>query len=145
VPWSQVAQILAANPGSEIKRIGVDAIVGEELSQFWPEGLPLDVIRRNVRIYVEAGSTTRQARLEMVTTLTNLYSLLLPLYQAVGRMDLAAQFVKLIVSKTGAEDAIDLVPNPQEVLAAQQAQAAAQAAELAAGPGAAKPAGGPPA
>jgi hypothetical protein len=146
VPWSQVAQILKTNPGSEIKRLGVDAIVGEAAAMFWPEGLPLDVIRRNIRVYVEVGSTTRQARFEKVTLLTDLYqNLLLPLYQAVGRMDLAAQFVKIIVAKAGADDATELVPKPEELLAAQQAQAAAQAAALAAGPPAAKPAGGPPA
>jgi hypothetical protein len=151
VPWSMVAQILTANPGSEITRLGVDAIVGEELAQFWPEGQPLDVIRRNVRVYVEAGSTTRQARMEKVQILTELYTnLLLPLYQIVGRMDLAAQFVKIIVAKAGGDDATALVPDPQELLAAQQAQAAAQAAALAAGGkggqgGSAPPAGGPPA
>ena len=141
VPWSAVAQILINNPGSEIKKLGVDAIVGEEIAQFWPEGVPLDVIRRNVRVYVEAGSTTRQARFQQVQQLTSLYiQVLVPLYQAVGRMDLAAQFVKLIVSKMGDEDAANLLPDAQQILQAQQLQQQAALAAAAGGaPGAVPP------
>ena len=114
VPWEEVAAILAANPGSEIKKIGVDAIVGAALAEFWPSGMPLAVIRRNVRIYVDAGSTTQQARTEQAAAMSQAYlTLFLPLYQATGRMDLACSFVKLIAAKMGLDEAAALVPDVQ--------------------------------
>jgi len=73
--------------------------------------MPLEVIRRNVRIYVDAGSTTQQARTEQAAAMSQAYlTLFLPLYQATGRMDLAASFVKLIAAKMGLDEAAALVP-----------------------------------
>lgn len=134
LPWAQVQQILTEQPEAQLVSLGVEAMVGPELAQWWVDGEPLDVVRCSTTVTVERGSTQRRTRERKVMLALQMYEkVLAPIYEQTGRVDLLVKFATLLFELQDlGTDFGSALPKPEEVLAQmqqaqeQQAQAAEQ-------------------
>lgn len=132
--WVQVQQILTEQPDAQLVSLGVEAMVGPELAQWWVDGEPLEVVRCSTTVTVERGSTQRRTRERKVMLALQMYEkVLAPIYQQTGRTDLLVKFATLLFELQDlGTDFGSALPKPEEVLAQlqqaqeQQAQAAEQ-------------------
>ena len=129
LPWVVASQILTEQPDAQLVSLGVEAMVGRELAQWWVDGEPLKVVRRSTQVTIERGSTQRRTRERKVLLALEMFrTVLAPVYERTGRTDLLVKFAELIFDLQGLKtDFGAALPKPEEVL--QQIQAAQQAKE----------------
>ena len=90
MPWAQAEQVLIA--GGDLVQLGVDAMVGPELAQYWQEHLPLDVLRLRLNVEIEHGSTQRAQRQEKIGTFIATYRMMIqPVLAALGPLGMEKQ------------------------------------------------------
>jgi hypothetical protein len=134
LPWLDALQ--AIKEGGELIKLGIDAIVGPDLAQYWltTNEVPLVAIRLSTEIAVEPGSTRtitdqqRAAEMKQFATDT-----LLPLvYEPTGRIDLAVKYARKLGRLMGIDKMEEYLPTDDEVkemMESQQQQAENEAAE----------------
>lgn len=108
--WDQ-AQV-AIMQGGTLITMGVDAMIGSELAAFWEDGLPLDIIRRNIRVSVEKGSTQRRARMEKVSMFLQTYmGMVDPILMQLGMTRERLEAAKKVMEMQGLGDLKSIVPD----------------------------------
>jgi len=134
LPWAE-AQERLKDPGAELIYMGVDAMVGEEKAQFWVDDMPLDLVRRSVKVTIERSSTTRRENLEQVDVFCEKVwaQLLGPLVQQilmadpVQAMQITAAAIEKVVRMLDLDQYEDLIPDPEQLGQMLQQQQAMQA------------------
>lgn len=132
LPWPEAQQAILA--GGHLLKLGIDAIVGEELSEFWKtsEELPMVAIRLSTKVHITPGSTRNLTQAQQAAELTQFYNETLypTIYEPMGRYDLAAEFIKHIAMfMQGLDKMDDFLPTGEDVKAYQQQQQEAAQAE----------------
>ena len=132
LPWAVASQILTEQPDAQLVSLGVEAMVGPELAQFWTDGEPLSVVRRSTQVTIERGSTQRRTREKKVLLALEMFkTVLAPIYEKTGRVDLLVKFATLLFDMQGLKtDFGAALPDPQEIMAQMQMQQQAQAAQV---------------
>lgn len=117
-------------------KLGIDAIVGDELSQSWKtsDELPMVAIRLSTKVHITPGSTRNLTQAQQAAELTQFYSEVLypTIYEPMGLFDKAAEFIKHIATfMQGMDRMDDFLPTTDEVkqFLQQQQQAAEQEAQ----------------
>jgi len=125
-PWDETLRLLAQ--GGTLIELGVDAIVGPELAQYWSYKQPAEQWRLNVKVTVEPGSTRSITNDQQAATLKQLYNeCFSPFYEAIMRPDLAREFLEMIGKKASVPNIDNLLPTLDELKAfIQQQQIIAQ-------------------
>ncbi len=132
--WPQ-AQVAIAKGDAKLVKLGVDAIVGEELAQYWrtTDETPLIVFKLSTRLRVVPGSTRNVTKEQKAATLKQyLMDVFLPMYQAMGRWDLYALFAERIGHMAGIENIEDLMPKQEEAKEFSEKEQAFEQAQKAA-------------
>jgi hypothetical protein len=117
LPWEQAQQ--AIRNGGKIVKLGVDAIVGAELAEFWRtlEDTSLAEIRLSTRVSVIPGSTRSITSEQQSEELSQMFlNILWPtIYQPMARIDLAKRFIQYIGRLKGIDDMDDFLPQDSEI------------------------------
>lgn len=131
LPWVEASAILTQDPSAQLVSLGVEAMVGPELAQWWIDGEPLKVVRRSTQVTIERGSTQRRAREKKVLLALEMFkTVLAPIYEKTGRVDLLVKFAELIFALQELKtDFGAALPDPQEILQQMQMQQQVQAAQ----------------
>lgn len=116
LPWPQAEELVRA--GGTLVTLGVDAMVGPELAEFWEDEVPLDVIRRSTRVSVERGSTQRRTRLLQEKAFRETYvQLIQPLLVLMGDIPKQIEAAKKSLELQGLQEfervLPELPPTPQ--------------------------------
>ena len=127
----------ALRQGGTLIKLGVDAIVGEELAEFWvtTDDVPIEDIRLATQIMIVPGSTRTITQEQKAADLTEFYSNVLwpTVYEPMGRFDLAKKYLEHVGQLKGVDRMEDYLPKDDEIdqfLEEQkQAQQAQQQAE----------------
>lgn len=114
-PWEQV-QVLMSRPNVTLIMLGADAIVGPELAPYWrtAEEYSPQLFKLSTTIQVVPGSTrsiTKEHRAAMLKEYYN--EIFFPLYQLMGRWDLARNFLGHISTLIDLGDGKDFIPDLQ--------------------------------
>lgn len=126
LPWEQAK--LAIKEGGKLIQLGVDAIVGVELAEYWREGQPQMEFKLSTNIRVKKGSTRDTTQENKAAMMKQYYvEVLMPLYQATNRMDLAAEYVKMMGQMAGIDHIDELIPTQRDAQMAMQKQQEAEA------------------
>lgn len=132
LPWEQ-AQRLLIQPNAKLIKLGVDAIVGAELAPYWrtTEEYPIRLFKLTTQVAVLPGSTRSITKEHKAAILKQyLLEVFAPMYQAMNRWDLYAQFALRIGQLADIKKIDDLVPDSasiQQFMAEQQELARMQA------------------
>ena len=124
LPWQQVQQMLM-NKTSKLVQLGVDAVVGPDLAQYWrpADEFPVQVFKISTNVKVVPGSTRSVTKEQEAAILKQFYlEVFSPLYIAMGRYDLAIRFTKLMGPKAGIDNIDDYLPTEEEAKQFQQQQ-----------------------
>jgi hypothetical protein len=128
LPWPQAQE--AVRNGATLLKLGVDAIVGEELAQYWVtlDDVPLEEIRLSTRVSVIPGSTRSITQEQQAADMQDMYvNVLFPtIYQPMNRIDLASSFVAQIGKLKGVDNMEDYLPQLSEIQQFAQQQMEAQ-------------------
>jgi len=131
LPWEQAKE--AIKNGGTLVKLGVDAIVGEELAKHWvtTEDVPIEDIRLATKIMIVPGSTRTITQEQRAADLENYYNTLLfpTIYEPMGRFDLAAKFAEHIGELKGVDSIEDYLPQSDEIKQFLEQQQQAQQAE----------------
>ena len=133
VPWEQAQQLLL-EPGTKLIKLGVDAIVGEELAQAWrtTDEVPVRVFKLATKVRVLPGSTRSITQEQQASMLKQYYlEVFFPLYQFTGAWDKAMLFIQRIGQLAGIDKIEDMLPTPEQLQKAQQLQEQQQQQESA--------------
>lgn len=76
LPWEEAKVAIAG--GGTLLKLGVDAIVGPQLAQFWPYGTSPKQWKLNIKVIVEPGTTRAVTRQQQAAVMKQLY---LEMYQ----------------------------------------------------------------
>lgn len=142
LPWPKAQAAIIA--GGHLLQLGIDAIVGDELSASWKtsDELPMVAIRLSTKVHITPGSTRNLTQAQQAAELTQFYSEVLSptIYEPMGLFDKAAEFIKHIATfMQGLDRMDDYLPTTDEVkqflqrqqqAAEQEAQAEREKAEL---------------
>ena len=128
VPWEQ-ALVALRSPDVSLIKLGIDAIVGAELAEFWMTTAeePIEAIKLSTKISIVPGSTRRITEEERAAVLKQYYQeVFFPLYQAMNRWDLAVNYLNQITALIGLENTENFVPtlsDAQQFMQMQQQMA----------------------
>lgn len=107
--------------GGKLIQLGVDAIVGSELAQYWREGQPQMVFKLSTNVRVKKGSTRDTTQENKAAMMKQFYvEVLAPFYQATNRMDLAAEYIKTMGQMASIDHIDELVPTQEDAQRAMQ-------------------------
>ncbi len=144
LPWvgdemTPGARDLLKQPGAELVYLGVDAMVGDEKAQAWEDELPLEIVRRSVKVSVEQGSTNARQAAEKIGQFAEIWQNFLgPVIQQLEQaglfgktLELKAQAARKAMELMRLDEFEELVPDDQQIqeLAAQAMAQQQQAAE----------------
>jgi hypothetical protein len=119
MPWDQAVQ--AISEGATLIKLGVDALVGPELAKYWSFGKPTPYWRLSTRVRVEPGTTRAITREQQAAVLKQLYvEVFQPFYEAIGRLDLARDYIEMLGSSAGVPAIETKLPQPEEMKAEVQ-------------------------
>jgi len=119
LPWLQAKE--AISNGGKLIQLGVDAIVGQELAQFWREGQPQMEFKLSTTVRVKKGSTKDTTQENRAAVMKQFYlEVLLPFYQATNRFDLAANYIKQMGEMAGIDHIDETVPTAQDAQVVMQ-------------------------
>lgn len=124
LPWQQAQEYLM-QPDVKLVQLGVDAIVGPDLAQYWrpADEFPVQVFKISTNVKVMPGSTRAVTKEQEAAILKQFYlEVFSPLYEAMGRFDLAIRFLTLMGPKAGVENIDDYLPTEDEAKQFQQQQ-----------------------
>jgi len=117
LPWEDAKKALLA--GGRLLELGIDAIVGPELAQYWvtTDDTPIEDIRLSTEILVMPGSTRTITRQQHAAELEAYYSNILwpTLYEPMKRLDLAKRFNEYIGKLKGIDRMEDFLPQDDEI------------------------------
>jgi len=135
LPWAQ-AEVELRRPGARLLRLGIDAMVSPDLVQFWEPDMPLALLRRNVKVAVEHGSTQRQARLDKAKSFRELFGeVISPLIQQIAvvnpqaAVDLQVRIVERLLSVSDMTGFADIVAALKQATASAPMSVAPMAAQ----------------
>lgn len=117
-PWEQ-AKLMLKELDVTLVMLGIDAVVGPELAQYWrtAEDYSPQLFKLSTRIRVLPGSTRTITKERRAAILKEYYNeLYLPLYQVMGRWDLARNFLAHISSLIGLGEGQDFVPDRDSMM-----------------------------
>jgi len=129
-PWNEATQLMVK--GAKLLKLGVDAIVGQDLAQYWQtiEEMPPEYFRLSTHLAIIPGSTRTITKQEEAAVMKQLLlEVLRPLYEALGRVDLDVKFSEYIARLSGVDNVSDFMPGDTEVQQTMQQQQEAQQAE----------------
>lgn len=119
LPWPQVREAIAN--GGKLIQLGVDAIVGPELAQFWREGMPQMEFKLSTSVRVKKGSTRDMTQENKAAVMKQFYlEVLLPFYTATNRFDLAANYIKQMGQMAGIDHIDETVPSVDDARVVMQ-------------------------
>ena len=132
LPWPQAQA--AMKRGGHLLQLGIDAIVGEELAQFWltTDDMTMEAIRLSTRISIEPGSTRNLTQEQQAASMIELYTNVLypTIYEPMGRFDLASKFLEHAAEMMpGLDNIEDFLPTGDDVKQFQEQQQQAAQAE----------------
>lgn len=115
LPWLEATQ--AMQNGGKLIKLGVDVIIGQELALSWrtADEVPSRVFKLSTTVRVVPGSTRQVTQEQRAAMLKQYYQdIYSPLYETLGRRDLAVKFLEKIGNLIGLGDAKTYLPNPDE-------------------------------
>ncbi len=117
-PWEQV-QVMMSRPNVTLIMLGADAIVGPELAPYWrtAEEYSPQLFKLSTAIQVIPGSTrsiTKEHRAAMLKEYYN--EIFFPLYQLMGRFDLARNYLAHISTLIDLGEGKDFIPDLQSMI-----------------------------
>lgn len=113
LPWAQVKDAIAN--GGKLIQLGVDAIVGPELAQFWREGMPQMEFKLSTSVRVKKGSTRDMTQENKAAVMKQFYlEVLLPYYTATNRFDLAGNYIKQMGQMAGIDHIEENLPTMED-------------------------------
>ena len=137
-PWNEAVQMI--QQGAKLIMLGIDAIVGPELAQYWrtTSEFPPVVFKLSTQVRVLPGSTRSITKEHKAAVLKQYYlEAFFPLYVELGRLDLAVAFLKQIGNLAGFDKVENLLPSledtqkfQQELEARKQQEEQAQAEQM---------------
>lgn len=114
VPWSEAIQLISN--GGKLIKLGVDAVVGEELARFWPYKSPPQYWKLSTKVVVEPGTTRSITKEQQTAIMKQVYlEVFAPFYQAIGRLDLMKEFIEMIGRLAGVPDIEEKLPSIEEL------------------------------
>ncbi|MFA5163826.1 MAG: hypothetical protein WC441_04915 [Patescibacteria group bacterium] len=114
LPWPEAMQ--AISEGGTLLKLGVDAIVGQELAQFWSFEVPPQQWRLSTKVAVEPGTTRSITKEQQTAVMKQLYvEVFQPFYEATGRLDLCREFLEMIGRLSGLPGVDLLLPKGEEL------------------------------
>jgi hypothetical protein len=116
MPWPQ-AMVSITQGTAKLIKLGADAVIGEELAQFWrtTDETPPIVFKLSTKVRVVPGSTRNVTKEQRAATMKQyLLEVFAPMYGAMQRWDLYAQFAERIGHMAGIENVSDLIPKQSE-------------------------------
>jgi hypothetical protein len=155
LPWQEARAALAQ--GGTLIKLGVDAIVGPQLAEFWPYRESPKQWKLNIKVIVEPGTTRAITRQQQSAVMKQLYvELFQPFYQMIMQynpvmgMNFMRDFLEFIGRLAQVPDIEQKLPDPsmimqmvQEFLMQQQAQMQQQAEQEMAGEAGGQPINSP--
>ena len=122
LPWPEaIVAMVKPNPitGNVAKliKLGADAVIGEELAQYWrtTDETPAIVFKLSTKVRVVPGSTRNVTKEQRAATMKQyLLEVFAPMYGAMQRWDLYALFAERIGHMAGIENISDLIPKQSE-------------------------------
>lgn len=129
LPWQQ-AVVALTDPNVKLIKLGADAIVGPELAPYWrtADECPPQLFKLSTKVRVLPGSTRTITKEQRAAVLKAYYTELFgPLYQAMGRWDLAWNYIGRVCNLIGLSGAKDLIPDKNSI---QQSMRQAQTAQV---------------
>lgn len=124
LPWDEAVALIKTRQATLLK-LGVDAIVGPELAEYWrtTDEFPTKMFTLSTKVAVEPGSTRMVAREHQAAMMKQYFlEIFAPLYEATKRYDLYALFAARIGRKAGIDHVEDLLPKPDELQQFSQEQ-----------------------
>lgn len=131
LPWDEALKALSE--GGQLIKLGVDAIVGPKLAQFWSYKTPAEHWRLSTKVTVEPGTTRSVTKEQQTAVMKQLYvEIFQPFYEMTGRIDLMRDFLEMIGRMGGVPNIDNKLPEVDELkkmmkMAAQQQQAQQEA------------------
>ena len=120
-PWLEAQQHLLN--GASLIQLGADAIVGDELAQFWrthKDFSPI-IFKLSTNVSVRPGSTREATKDKKAAVMKQFYlEVLAPLYEAMGSWEKAVQFIEVMGYNAGIENMGDYLPEMEEAQRKQQ-------------------------
>ena len=132
LPWDEAQA--AMMQGGHLLKLGVDAIIGTELAQFWitTDDIPMEAIRLSTKISIAPGSTRNLTQDQQAASLIELYTnVLFPtIYEPMQRYDLATKYLQYAAElMTGLDRIEDFLPSDEDIQQFKQQQEQAAQAE----------------
>jgi hypothetical protein len=113
LPWHEALQ--AITDGGQLIKLGVDAIVGPELAEFWAHKVPPEQWKLSTKVIVEPGTTRTVTKDQQVAVQKQLYiEVYFPFYEATRRYDLMRDYLEYIGRLSGTPNIEDKLPEKQE-------------------------------
>lgn len=89
--WNEA--LAAIKNGGTLIKLGVDAIVGAELAEYWPYKMPSEQWRLNIKVVVEPGTTRSVTRQQQAAVMKQLYlEMFFPFYMELAKLEPTAGF-----------------------------------------------------
>ena len=126
LPWEEAKNAIIK--GGTLLKLGIDAIVGKELAEYWftTDEVPLEEIRLSTRVSIVPGSTRSITQEQHAMEMQDFYiNVLYPtIYQPMNRLDLAVNYLNHIGKLRGFTNMDMYLPKVEETqqFAQQQRQ-----------------------
>lgn len=114
LPWNEALQAIAS--GGKLIKLGVDAIVGPELAQYWSYGQPAQTWRLSTKVAVEPGTTRMVTKEQQAAIQKQLFlEVIQPFLMQTGRMDLIRAWIESIARLSSVSNIENLLPAGSEL------------------------------
>jgi hypothetical protein len=131
-PWAEAQQYLLQ--GAALIQLGADAIVGDELAQYWrthEEFSPV-LFKLSTQVSVRPGSTREATKDKKAAVMKQFYlEVLAPLYQGMGDWTHAIRYIENMGYYAGIENMADYLPVLEDAYAKEQQEAAIEEKQVA--------------
>ncbi len=117
LPWEDAKKAIVA--GGQLLKLGVDAIVGKELAEFWltTDDTPMEEIRLSTQVVIVPGSTRTITQEQKAADLQDFFiqQLWPTVYEPMMRFDLAKKFLEHVGMLKGIDRMEDFLPQEEEI------------------------------
>ena len=117
LPWEDAKKAIVA--GGQLLKLGVDAIVGKELAEFWltTDDTPMEEIRLSTQVVIVPGSTRTITQEQKAADLQEFFiqQLWPTVYEPMMRFDLAKKFLEHVGMLKGIDRMEDYLPQEEEI------------------------------
>lgn len=121
LPWPEAKAAMAE--GATLIKLGVDAIVGPHLAQFWPYGTSPREWKLNIKVIVEPGTTRAVTRQQQAAVMKQLYvEIFQPFYQIVMQynpalgLNFMRDFLEFVGRLAQVPDIEQKLPDPNMIM-----------------------------